>query len=51
MKNINDDSTLNTNELAVVVYSASSDAIDKVYVEAATRLGELLAKENMRITL
>ena len=47
MKNINDDSTLNTNELAVVVYSASSDAIDKVYVEAATRLGELLAKENI----
>ena len=47
MKNINDNSSINTNELAVVVYSASSDAIDKVYVEAATRLGELLAKENI----
>ncbi len=47
MKNINDDSSLNTNELAVVVYSASSDAIDKVYVEAAARLGELLAKDNI----
>ena len=30
-----------------VVYSASSAAIDQVYVDAAARLGELLAKNNI----
>ena len=35
------------NSFGVLVYSASSDAIDKVYVEAAARLGELLAKNNI----
>lgn len=47
MKNDNSNSSFNTNEFGVVVYSASSDAIDKVYVDAATRLGELLAKGNI----
>lgn len=36
-----------TNDFGVVVYSASSAAIDQIYIDAATRLGELLAKNNM----
>lgn len=47
MKNINNNSSFNTDEFGAVVYSASSDAIDKVYVDAATRLGELLAEKNI----
>ncbi len=33
----------------VCVYSASSTQIDKVYFEAAERLGQLLARENIRL--
>ena len=47
MKNINNNSSFNTDDFSAVVYSASSDAIDKIYVDAATRLGELLAKNNV----
>ncbi len=47
MKNINNNSSFDTNEFGAVVYSASSDAIDKVYVEAAAKLGELMAKSNI----
>ena len=47
MKNIHNNSSFDTNEFGAVVYSASSDAIDKVYVDAAVRLGELLAKNNI----
>lgn len=47
MKNINNNSSFDTNDFGVVVYSASSDAIDTIYVDAATRLGELLAKSNI----
>lgn len=36
-----------TDDFGVVVYSASSAAIDQVYVDAAVRLGELLAKNNI----
>lgn len=36
-----------TKDFGVVVYSASSAAIDQVYIDAATRLGELLAKDNI----
>lgn len=36
-----------TNYFGAVVYSASSASIDKVYVDAAVRLGELLAKNNI----
>ena len=36
-----------TNVFGVAVYSASSDAVDKVYIDAAVRLGELLAKNNI----
>lgn len=34
-------------ELSVVVYCASSTEIDRVYVDAATRLGELLAENGI----
>ena len=33
-----------TNNFGVVVYSASSAAIDQIYIDAAARLGELLSK-------
>ena len=36
-----------TDDFGVVVYSASSAAIDQIYVDAAVRLGELLAKNNI----
>ena len=36
-----------TNNFGVVVYSASSAAIDQIYVDAAARLGELLANNNI----
>ena len=34
-------SSFAANDFGVVVYSASSAAIDQVYVDAATRLGEI----------
>lgn len=40
-------SSLSTNDFGVVVYSASSAAIDQVYVDTAARLGELLANNNI----
>lgn len=43
----NTNSSFATNDFGVVVYSASSAAIDPIYIDAATRLGELLAKNNM----
>lgn len=36
-----------TDDFSVVVYSASSAAIDQVYIDTATRLGELLAKNKI----
>lgn len=48
MKNIINNASLDTNDFGVVVYSASSDAIDSIYVDAATLLGKLLA--NNKIT-
>lgn len=47
MSDIINNSLSNNHEFGVVIYSASSDAIDTVYVDAATRLGELLAKSNI----
>ena len=47
MKSINNNSLFDTNEFGAVVYSASSDAIDNVYVDSAAKLGELLAKNNI----
>ena len=44
--NNNSNPTNGTDDFCVVVYSASSAAIDQVYVDAAIRLGELLAKNN-----
>ena len=41
--NNNTNSTNGADDFGVVVYSASSAAIDQVYVDAAVRLGELLA--------
>ena len=41
--NNNSNPTNGTDDFGVVVYSASSAAIDQVYVDAAVRLGELLA--------
>lgn len=41
------DTSSSTNYFGAVVYSASSAAIDKVYIDAAVRLGELLAKNNI----
>ena len=40
-------SSFATNNFGVVVYSASSAAIDQIYVDAAARLGELLANNNI----
>lgn len=40
-------SSFGIEEFGVVVYSASSATIDQVYVDAAVRLGELLAKNNI----
>ena len=40
-------SSFSTDAFGVAVYSASSDAVDKVYIDAAVRLGELLAKNNI----
>ena len=45
--NNNTNSSFGTDNFGVVVYSASSAAIDQVYVDAAARLGELLAKNNI----
>ncbi len=45
--NNNTNSSFATEDFGVVVYSASSAAIDQVYVDAAARLGELLAKNNI----
>ena len=39
-------SSFATDDFGVVVYSASSAAIEQVYVDAAARLGELLAKNS-----
>jgi uncharacterized protein (TIGR00730 family) len=39
--------SIDTDDFGVVVYSASSAAIDQIYVDAAVRLGELLAKNNI----
>ncbi|MDD4729149.1 MAG: TIGR00730 family Rossman fold protein, partial [Dysgonamonadaceae bacterium] len=36
-----------TNVFGVAVYSSSSDTVDKIYIDAAVRLGELLAKNNI----
>lgn len=47
MSDVINNSLSNNHEFGVVIYSASSDAIDTVYVDAATRLGELLAKSNI----
>ena len=44
---MNDNDNSNTNAFGALVYSASSDAIDKIYVDAAVRLGELLATNNI----
>lgn len=44
--NNNTNTTIDTDDFGVVVYSASSAAIDQVYVDAAERLGELLATNN-----
>lgn len=43
----NTNTSLGDEDFGVVVYSASSAAIDQVYIDAATRLGELLAKDNI----
>ncbi len=40
-------SSSDTEDFGVVVYSASSAAIDQIYVDAAARLGELLAKNSI----
>ena len=40
-------SSFATNDFGVVVYSASSAAIDQIYIDAAARLGELLAKNSI----
>ncbi|NLZ95729.1 MAG: TIGR00730 family Rossman fold protein [Bacteroidales bacterium] len=45
--NNNTSSSFGSDSFGVVVYSASSAAIDQIYVDAATRLGELLAKNNI----
>lgn len=45
--NNNTNSSNGTNGFGVAVYSASSAAIDQVYVDAAARLGELLAKNSI----
>ena len=44
--NNNSSPTNGTADVGVVIYSASSAAIDQVYVDAAVRLGELLATNN-----
>lgn len=45
--NISTNSSFVSNNFGAVVYSASSAAIDQIYVDAAVRLGELLAKKNI----
>ena len=45
--NISTNSSFANNYFNAVVYSASSAAIDQIYVDAAVRLGELLAKKNI----
>ncbi len=45
--NNNTNSSFAIEDFGVVVYSASSAAIDQIYVDAAVRLGELLAKNNI----
>ncbi len=47
MSDIINNSLSDNHEFGVVIYSASSDAIAKVYIDAAKHLGVLLAKSNI----
>ncbi len=47
MKNNNTNPSLPTDDFGAVIYCASSSDIDAIYVDAATRLGELLAENNI----
>lgn len=42
-----DSPSMKENQFNVVVYSASSASVDKVYIDAATQLGKLLAQNKM----
>ena len=46
MKN-NINSSFDTDDFGAVIYCASSSSIDAIYVDAASRLGELLAENNI----
>ncbi len=48
--NISTNSSFVSNNFGAVVYSASSAAIDQIYVDAAVRLGELLAKKTSLVS-
>lgn len=47
MSNNKSSASFGTEDFGVAVYSASSAAIDQIYIDAATRVGELLAKDNI----
>ena len=47
MKNNDNNSSFEIKDFGAVIYCASSSDIDAIYVDAATRLGELLAQNNI----
>ncbi len=47
MKNSDNNSSFEIKDFGAVIYCASSSDIDAIYVDAATRLGQLLAENNI----